>query len=85
MRGFEATMGVDDLDATVAAVEAGGGKVVMQPSRIEGVGRGGPSAWILAPPWSYGASMRSMIWCRSAPAQLLSTSVAATPRRPCVV
>ncbi|HEY1559996.1 MAG TPA: VOC family protein [Caulobacteraceae bacterium] len=39
MRGFEATMGVDDLDATIAAVEAEGGKIVMQPSRIEGVGR----------------------------------------------
>ena len=31
-------MGVDDLRATLAAVEAGGGKVVMPPFRIDGVG-----------------------------------------------
>jgi predicted enzyme related to lactoylglutathione lyase len=39
MLGFEATMGVADLDATIAAVEAGGGKIVMAPVRIEGVGK----------------------------------------------
>lgn len=39
MLGFEVTMAVDDLDATIAAVETAGGKVVMQPVYIEGVGR----------------------------------------------
>lgn len=38
MRGFEATMGVEDIKATIAAVEAGGGRIVMPPYRIEGVG-----------------------------------------------
>lgn len=38
MLGFEATIGVDDIPATVAAVEAAGGKIVMPPYRIEGVG-----------------------------------------------
>jgi hypothetical protein len=38
MRGYEASMGVEDINATLAAVEAGGGKIVMQPYRIEGVG-----------------------------------------------
>jgi uncharacterized protein len=38
MLGFEATMGVKDLKATIAAIETGGGKIVMQPYRIEGVG-----------------------------------------------
>ncbi len=38
MAGFEATMGVEDLKATIAAVEAGGGRILMQPFRIEGVG-----------------------------------------------
>ena len=38
MLGCECTMGVDDLKATLAAVEAGGGKVVMPPFRIDGVG-----------------------------------------------
>jgi predicted enzyme related to lactoylglutathione lyase len=38
MTGVEATIGVDDIKATVAAVEAGGGKIVMQPVRLEGVG-----------------------------------------------
>ena len=38
MAGFEATMGVDDIDATIAAIQAAGGKIVMQPYRIEGVG-----------------------------------------------
>ncbi|SHN40610.1 hypothetical protein SAMN05192549_11129 [Duganella sacchari] len=35
---YETSMGVDDLRATMAAVEAGGGRIVMQPYRIEGVG-----------------------------------------------
>ena len=38
MRGLEVTMGVDDLKSTMAAIEAGGGKIVMPPYRIEGVG-----------------------------------------------
>jgi len=38
MRGFEITVGVDDLAATQAAVAAAGGKVTMPPFRIEGVG-----------------------------------------------
>ena len=38
LRGFEMTIGVDDVDATAAAVEAAGGKVVMQKFRIETVG-----------------------------------------------
>lgn len=38
MRGVEATMAVDDLKATSAAIEAGGGKIVGGPHRIEGVG-----------------------------------------------
>lgn len=35
---YETSMGVVDLRATMAAVEAGGGRIVMQPYRIEGVG-----------------------------------------------
>lgn len=38
MLGFEATIGVEDIQATLAAVEAGGGRIVMPPYRIEGVG-----------------------------------------------
>jgi hypothetical protein len=38
MIGFEVTMGVDDIDATIAAVEAAGGKVVMGPHHIGTVG-----------------------------------------------
>jgi predicted enzyme related to lactoylglutathione lyase len=38
IKGYEATMGVEDIKATIAAVEAGGGKILMQPFRIEGVG-----------------------------------------------
>lgn len=36
--GFEASFGVEDLAATLAAVVASGGKVIMQPYRIDGVG-----------------------------------------------
>jgi len=39
MPGMELTFGVDDLDATIAAIEAGGGVIVMPPFTIEGVGR----------------------------------------------
>ena len=38
MRGLEVTMGVEDLKSTMAAIEASGGKIVMPPYRIEGVG-----------------------------------------------
>jgi predicted enzyme related to lactoylglutathione lyase len=38
MLGFEATMGVDDLQATLAAVKASGGVVVGGPFTLEGVG-----------------------------------------------
>lgn len=39
MHGAEVTMGVEDIEATVATVEAAGGRVVMQPFHIQGVGR----------------------------------------------
>ncbi len=38
MTGFEPTLGVEDLTATIAAVEANGGRLLMPPYRIEGVG-----------------------------------------------
>ena len=38
MRGFECTIGVDDLRATVKRIEAAGGKLLSQPYTIEGVG-----------------------------------------------
>jgi predicted enzyme related to lactoylglutathione lyase len=38
MTGYEVTAGVADLKATIAAVEAAGGKIIMQPYRIDGVG-----------------------------------------------
>lgn len=38
MPGMELTFGVDDLAATVAAIEAHGGQILMPPFRIEGVG-----------------------------------------------
>jgi predicted enzyme related to lactoylglutathione lyase len=38
MAGFEMTAGVENLKATISAVEAAGGKIIMQPYRIEGVG-----------------------------------------------
>ena len=38
MFGFEASFGVDDLEATMRAITAAGGRIVMQPYRIEGVG-----------------------------------------------
>jgi hypothetical protein len=39
MPGMELTFGVDDLEATIAAIEAGGGTIVMPPFTIAGVGR----------------------------------------------
>jgi len=39
MLGFEATMAVEDIAATIATLEGAGGKVVMPPIYIEGVGR----------------------------------------------
>ena len=38
MTGFEVTLGVEDIRATMAAVEASGGKIIMQPYKIDGVG-----------------------------------------------
>jgi predicted enzyme related to lactoylglutathione lyase len=38
MVGYEASFGVEDLKAAIAAIEAGGGKIIMPPYRIEGVG-----------------------------------------------
>lgn len=38
MAGYEASFGVEDLRETIAAVEAAGGKIIMPPYRIEGVG-----------------------------------------------
>jgi predicted enzyme related to lactoylglutathione lyase len=38
MPGMEVSFGVDDLKATIAAIEANGGRLIMQPFRIEGVG-----------------------------------------------
>ena len=38
MPGMEITFGVDDIKAAIAAIEAAGGRVIMQPFRIEGVG-----------------------------------------------
>ena len=35
---FETTLGVDDIAETMAAITANGGKIVMQPFHIEGVG-----------------------------------------------
>jgi hypothetical protein len=37
--GMEITFGVEDIEATIAAIEASGGKVIMPPFRIEGVGQ----------------------------------------------
>jgi predicted enzyme related to lactoylglutathione lyase len=39
MRGFECTIGVDDLDATLRKITEQGGEVVSRPFVIEGVGR----------------------------------------------
>ncbi len=39
MPGYEVTFGVDDLTATLAAIEAHGGRALMKPFHIEGVGR----------------------------------------------
>ena len=39
MPGMEITFGVEDIEATIAAIEAHGGKVLMAPFDIETVGR----------------------------------------------
>jgi hypothetical protein len=39
MAGVEVTLDVEDLDASMAAIGAAGGKLVTQPFYIEGVGR----------------------------------------------
>ena len=38
-RGYECTIGVDDLDAILALIPSNGGTIVSQPFVIEGVGR----------------------------------------------
>ena len=38
MHAFMPTFGVDDIAVALAAVEAGGGRVLMRPYRIDGVG-----------------------------------------------
>ncbi len=38
MPGMEISFGVEDIKATASAIEAHGGKVIMQPFHIEGVG-----------------------------------------------
>jgi uncharacterized protein len=37
--GFECTISVVDIDATAAAIEANGGKIVLRKTEIHGVGR----------------------------------------------
>jgi predicted enzyme related to lactoylglutathione lyase len=39
MPGIELSFAVEDIDATTAAIEANGGKVLMAPFHIVGVGR----------------------------------------------
>lgn len=39
MPGMEITFGVEDIDATIKAIEANGGALAMPPFHIEGVGR----------------------------------------------
>jgi predicted enzyme related to lactoylglutathione lyase len=39
MHGFECTISVDDIDATAAAIEKNGGKIVMQICTLAGIGR----------------------------------------------
>jgi predicted enzyme related to lactoylglutathione lyase len=39
MRGFECTIAVDDIDATLAAVQANGGTIVMRKCTLPGVGQ----------------------------------------------
>jgi hypothetical protein len=39
MPGMEISFGVDDIAATMAGIEANGGKVLMPPFHIEGVGQ----------------------------------------------
>ena len=39
MAGFEATLAVDNLDASMAAIEAAGGRILAPPFYIQDVGR----------------------------------------------
>ncbi|HXK07302.1 MAG TPA: VOC family protein [Verrucomicrobiae bacterium] len=39
MRGFECTISVDDIEAAAAAIEANGGRIVMQICTLAGIGR----------------------------------------------
>ena len=38
MPGLESTFGVEDIQATITAIEANGGRILMQPFHIETVG-----------------------------------------------
>ena len=40
MTGFECTISVEDIDATIRAIEANGGKIVMAKFQIPTVGSG---------------------------------------------
>jgi predicted enzyme related to lactoylglutathione lyase len=40
MTGFECTIGVDNIDQTIAAIESAGGKIVMAKFHIPSVGTG---------------------------------------------
>ncbi len=39
LRGFECTISVESIDAALAAVEASGGRIVMQKCTLAGVGQ----------------------------------------------
>jgi predicted enzyme related to lactoylglutathione lyase len=39
MKGFECTISVDDIQATAAAVESNGGKIVMAVCELAGIGK----------------------------------------------
>src|SRR6516162_10044795 len=39
MRGFECSISVDDIHRTKAAIEANGGKIIMQICTLAGIGR----------------------------------------------
>jgi predicted enzyme related to lactoylglutathione lyase len=53
--GFECTLGVDDLAATIAAIEAAGGKIVGGPFTIPTVGQ---LAWFQDPEGNIAGAMQ---------------------------
>jgi uncharacterized protein len=55
MPGIEVTFDVDDIAATVAAILAGGGKILMPPFHIEGVGH---LAWFQDPEGNIAGAMQ---------------------------